>query len=217
MIKCCIFDLDGTLLNTLKTITYYVNKTLLSFGIEPISEDDCRRFIGNGAKHLIGSALQSRGVCDGEFTLQVLRAYNAEYNVNTSYLTVEYEGITAMLKALSSRDITLGVLSNKPDKTTQLAVEEFFSGIFNAVHGGRDGIKLKPHPDSLLSMIDEMGYTPDAVAYIGDTGVDVQTAKAASVALSVGVSWGFRDRSDLSDADVIADTANDILRIIENA
>lgn len=216
MIGCCIFDLDGTLLNTLKTITYYVNKTLVSFGVEPISEDDCRRFIGNGAKRLIGSALMSRGVCDEEFTLRVLDAYNCAYNENTSYLTAEYKGVTEMLQELSARGIKLGVLSNKPDKTTCFAVSEFFPEIFDAVHGGRDGIKLKPYPDSLLAMIGEMGFTPDEVAYIGDTCVDIQTAKAANVALAVGVSWGFRDRADLVGADMIIDSAKDLLRIIEN-
>ena len=217
MIGCCIFDLDGTLLNTLKTITYYVNKTLADFGIEPISEDDCRRFIGNGAKHLITSSLQSKGVFDDDLTERVLLAYNIAYNANTSYLTAEYSGITDMLRSLAHRGIKLGVLSNKPDQTTALAVSEFFPDIFNAVHGGREGIRLKPHPDSLLAMIGEMGFSPDNVAYIGDTAVDVQTARAANVALTVGVSWGFRDRSDLQGASVIVDTANELLRIIENA
>lgn len=217
MIECCIFDLDGTLLNTLKTITYYVNKTLSDFGVEPISEDDCRAFIGNGAKHLITSSLQSKGVFDEGLAQQVLSAYNVAYNSNTSYLTAEYRGITDMLRSLACRGIRLGVLSNKPDQTTALAVSEFFAGIFDAVHGGREGIKLKPHPDSLLAMIGEMGFAAEDVAYIGDTAVDVQTAKAAGVALTVGVSWGFRDRCDLQGADVIIDTPNELLRIIENA
>ena len=105
MIECCIFDLDGTLLNTLKTITYYVNKTLSDFGVEPISEDDCRAFIGNGAKHLITSSLQSKGVFDEGLAQQVLSAYNVAYNSNTSYLTAEYRGITDMLRSLACRGI----------------------------------------------------------------------------------------------------------------
>ena len=217
MIGCCIFDLDGTLLNTLKTITYYVNKTLASNGIEPISEDDCRRFVGNGAKRLIDSALASKEVFDAEFSARVLKEYNDAYNENTSYLTEEYDGIGKMLKAFSSRGIKLGVLSNKPDETTRLAVEKFFPNVFCSVHGGRVGVRLKPHPDALLEMISDMGASLSEVAYIGDTGVDVQTGKAAGVALTVGVSWGFRDREDLAGADVISDSTNALTRIIENA
>jgi len=217
MIECCIFDLDGTLLNTLKTITHYVNRTLVNHGIEPIGEDDCRRFIGNGAKQLIDSALKFRGAYDENFSQLVLNEYNAAYNENTSYLTVEYEGITEMLKSLAARGVKLGVLSNKPEETTRLAVEKFFPNIFCIVHGGRAGVRLKPHPDALLEMISDMGAEISKVAYIGDTGVDVQTGKAACVGITVGVSWGFRDRDDLVGADVISDSIDALKKVIENA
>ena len=219
MIGCCIFDLDGTLLNTLTTITHYVNKTLEKHGIEPISEDNCRAFIGNGAKYLIDSALKFRGAYSEEFSSLVLKEYNAAYNENTSYLTEEYLGITDMLKSLSACGIKLGVLSNKPEETTRLAVEKFFPEIFDAVHGGRAGVRLKPHPDALLDMINGLGATLGETAYIGDTGVDVKTALAARVALPIGVSWGFRDRVELvsAGASVIVDTVDELKKVIENA
>jgi len=214
MIKACIFDLDGTLLNSLPTITYYVNKTFSENGIPPLSEQECVRFVGRGAMALIRGALAYRGVTEGDTVARLFGEYTAAYDKDTLYLTRAYDGIGEMLDALSAGGIKLGVLSNKPHFATRDVVSSFFKGKFDIVHGGRDGVPLKPAPDALLAMIDELSLSPDEIMYIGDMAVDIKTGLAAGVASVVGVSWGFRDRTELCEAGagVIADTPAQIVR-----
>ncbi len=217
MIKFCIFDLDGTLFNTLTTITHYVNLTLAHHGIAPITEAECSSFIGHGAKYLIRRALASKGIEDNDFAYALLAEYNAAYNSDTLYLTEPYKKIPEMLRELKARGVRLGVLSNKPDKTTNIIINSFFSGLFDDVRGGREGIPLKPMPDAVLMMISDAGLSADEVMYIGDTGVDIETGKAAAVRCTVGVSWGFRTKEELvlAGADVVVDSALDILSEVE--
>lgn len=214
MIKFCIFDLDGTLFNTLTTITHYVNVTLRAHGIREISEAECCSFIGDGARLLIGRTLASRGIDDGELSERLLSEYNGVYNANTLYLTEPYDGIPELLFSLKEKGVRLGVLSNKPDKTTNLIISSFFDGIFDDVRGGREGVALKPSPDAVNMMIADSGCSPDEVMFIGDTSVDIKTGAAAGVGVTVGVSWGFRTREELAraGADIIADLPSDILR-----
>ena len=218
MIKYCIFDLDGTLFNTLTTITHYVNLVLTRHGICAISEEECCSFIGHGAKYLIRRALASRGIVDNDFAYQLLDEYNAEYNANTLYLTKPYEGVADLIEALRAEGYKLGVLSNKPDYTTRSIVNAFFDGVFDDIRGGREGVALKPSPEALLSMSELSGIEMGEIAYIGDTPVDIETGKAAGAAVTVGVSWGFRTREELvrAGADVIADTPLDLLREVRS-
>ncbi len=213
MIKACIFDLDGTLLNTLNTIRYYVNLTIGEIGLSPISTDECRSFIGHGARHLISSTLKSKGIDDAALTESTLKAYNAKYDADTLYLTEPYDGVTDMIDSLVAAGLRLAVLSNKPDPTTTDIVAKFFKDKFSVVHGGRAGVPLKPDPTALLSTIDELGVSPDEVMYIGDTGVDILTGKNAGVYKTVGVSWGYRPVLELreSGADIILDDAAKIV------
>ena len=216
MIKYCIFDLDGTLLNTLNSIKYYLNNTLRDNGIGEITLEECRQFIGDGAKMLCMRALNSRGVYDGEILSRVLSQYNDAYHKNPYYLTAPYPDITDTLDKLSSRGITLAVLSNKPDRTAKAVCEKFFAGRFHFVMGGIDGVPLKPAPDSCISLMQKMGANPSEVAFIGDTGVDIETGVRAGCGKKIGVSWGFRDREELvaMGADTVLDTAHDLLNFI---
>ena len=211
MIKCCVFDLDGTLFNTLTTITYYVNRTLAAHGVAPISEEECCAAIGHGARHLIDTVLSYRPECRLD-PVAVLDEYSAMYNADTLYLTVPYADIDEMLSALKAGGVKLAVLSNKPHETTVDIISKYFPDTFDLVFGGRAGVPLKPAPDALLMMLGDMGVSPAEAAYIGDTGVDIATGKATECALSIGVSWGFRSRDELcrAGADVIADTPYDI-------
>ncbi len=220
MIKACIFDLDGTLLNTLVTISHYVNTTISEIGLSPITEEQCCSFIGHGARHLIESTLKSKGIDDSALFESTLKSYNARYDADTLYLTKPYDGIEAMIDALCSAGIKLAVLSNKPDATTTDIISKFFPERFTAVHGGRAGVPLKPDPTALLSTIEELGVLPSEVAYVGDTGVDMLTAKNAGVLKSIGVSWGYRSVGELREtgADVIVDRPGDIVsEVLENA
>ncbi len=213
MIKCCMFDLDGTLLNTLSTITYYVNKTLQIFNILPISEDECKSFIGDGADKLIERSLKSRGEYTADFKRSVLEKYLALYDTDPFFLTKIYDGVFELVSELKNRGVICAVISNKQNTSTLLAIEHFFSGIFTAVRGGIAGLPLKPDPSSALQLLSELGVTPDEVMYIGDTAVDMHTGKNMGAALTVGVLWGFRDEAELrcSGADITVEKPCEIL------
>ena len=214
-IKCAVFDLDGTLLNTIKTINYYLNFALSRNGLGSVSEKDCMTFVGNGAVKLIERAMGSVG---GDMSLfdSVYKTYNDAYNASPYYLTEVYGGINELLAELKARGIKLAVLSNKPDFATKAAVKHFFEDCFDLVLGGRDGVPLKPCPDALFEIMTELSVTPEQTAYIGDSEVDVLTAKNAMIEKSVFVTWGFRTRDQLQTAGAknLADTPMQVLDII---
>lgn len=219
MIKYAIFDLDGTLLDTLEAIRYYVNITLEKYGATPISREECRQFVGRGAKVLITMAMQSRGMDMARFD-EVFLDYNKAYNSNPYYLTHPYEGIPELIDGLLSRGVTLAVLSNKPQIATEGALNHFIPGKFAAVFGGREGKPLKPDKAALDEVMSALGATADEVAYIGDSDVDVLTMKASSPKMGIAVSYGFRTKDELiaSGADVILESPLAVLDyIIKNA
>ena len=215
-IKCAVFDLDGTLLKTAKTIQYYLNLTLSKYGLPTVSEADTKRMVGNGARILITRAMGDRAN-DTELYDKVFRDYNEAYDADPYYLTEPYDGVPEMLTALREQGITLAVLSNKPDTAVKLAVEHFFPGFFASVLGARDGVPLKPDPTALFNMLEALGISPDETAYIGDSEPDVLIAKAASVGLPIAVSWGFRSMEQLKNAGAttILDKATDILTFVK--
>ncbi len=212
MIKACIFDMDGTVLDTITTITHYVNLTLKKFGIREISEDECKIFVGNGAKILIERTLKSRGVSLDMLT-EILDSYNAAYDEDPNYLTAPFDGICELLSELKSRNIKVGIVSNKPDFLTRPLAERFFGSLVDLTVGGKEGVALKPAPDAVLSMLKELGASSDECVYVGDTGVDMKTGKNVGARLTVGVLWGFRTKEELVDngADVIAEKPKEIL------
>lgn len=198
-IKCAVFDLDGTLLNTARTIQHYLNLTLSKYDLPTVSEADTKRMVGNGARILITRAMGERAA-DTELYDKVYRDYNEAYDADPYYLTEPYDGIVEMLGRLRAQGITLAVLSNKPDTAVKLAAEHFFPGVFTSVFGARDGVPLKPDPTALFNMLENLGVSPDESAYVGDSEPDVLIAKAASVALPIAVSWGFRSVEQLKNA-----------------
>ena len=217
MIKCAIFDLDGTLLDTITTITYYANLVLNKEGIREISEEECKYFVGNGAKKLIDRIMESREIKDDCVALRVYEDYNCEYNSNTLYLTEPYEGIRELLIALKDKGIKMAVLSNKPDLATKSIIPSFFPDTFSIVRGGKDGVPLKPAPDGVFEICKDLGVSEDEIMYVGDTNVDMKTGKNAGAGITVGVSWGFRTRDELvsSGADVIVDKPLEILNLLK--
>ena len=213
MIKGCIFDLDGTLLNTITTITHYVNATLQKHNVEMITEEDCKRFIGNGAYELIRRALEFRSIDNKDAIERVLLDYNNAYNGEPLYLTEPYEGIRELLSCLKEKGIKLAVLSNKPDETTKSVVSSIFPNVFDVVMGARDDVPLKPDitaPKLILSML---SLDNDEVMMIGDSAPDMQTGVGFSAGLTVGVAWGFRSREELwnNGADVVVENPLQIL------
>ena len=215
-IKCVVFDLDGTLLNTIKTINYYLNLALSEYGLGSVSEEDCMSFVGDGAVKLIERALSKVGADSSCFD-RVFELYNKLYNASPYYLTEVYDGIPELISALTGRGIKLCVLSNKPDFATRKAIEKFLPDSFHIVRGGIDGVPLKPSPEGLFVILDHLGISPSETTYIGDSEPDVMIAAAAGIASPIFVSWGFRTKEQLKNAgaQIIVDSPNSIINLIE--
>ncbi len=215
MIKCCIFDLDGTILDTISTITHFVNLTLQKFGYGSITEEQCKYFVGNGARVLIERTLAHLGVTDKVTVDTVLDVYDKQYKSNPYYLTSRFEGMREILLGLRDRGIKLAVISNKQDSITKEAVEHFYPDLFDFAVGGREGVPLKPAPDAPLSILRELGATPEECAFVGDTSVDIETGLNISARLVIGVLWGFRKIDELGAAGFIASHPEEILTAID--
>ena len=215
-IKYALFDLDGTLLSTLDTITHHLNGALKKHGLDCIEVDDTRRFIGNGARKLVGRAVNKCGSNDESLILDVLADYNEAYDRDPLPHTYPYEGVCELIYNLCERGVRLGVVTNKPDPTAKKLIEHFFPGKFEVVSGGRAGIALKPDPKEALLVLSAMGGRPSECAFVGDTSVDILTGKNMQAAMSVGVSWGFRDADELvsAGADKVIDNASELLGLI---
>ena len=214
-IKCVVFDLDGTLLDTIKTINYYLNIALEKNGVKTVTEKECLGFVGYGAKWLIESALRNSDDYSEEKMATVFRDYNTAYNSNPYYFTEVYDGVLDSLELLKKQGVALAVLSNKPDFAVREVVSRFLPDIFSYVGGAKDGVPLKPCPDSLIAILSELGFSRDEAVYIGDSEVDVETAMNANMPC-ISVSWGFRTAEQLKEAgaDCVVDTPDKMTSII---
>lgn len=200
MKKACIFDLDGTLLNTLNSIAYFVNLTIGKYGISSFEAEDFKTLTGDGARTLIERVLQKRGKENIAEKETILKEYNEAYDSNPLYLCKPYEGIFPLLENLKSRGIVLNVLTNKPHSTAEKAVNSIFGNkTFSAVLGQREGVPVKPDPAGALEIIKNSGIPAGNFVYVGDTATDVLTGKRAGL-FTVGVLWGFREREELEKA-----------------
>lgn len=200
MIKACIFDLDGTLTDTIESLTYSVRKTLEEMGLSEITKEQCRCFVGNGARVLMEKAIRAGGDIEGQRIDEAMEVYGRIFDDNCTYHVVPYEGITALLKELKSRGIKTAVLSNKPHRQTVKVTEAVFGkGAFDCVQGQKDSVPRKPAPDGVYAAMERMGVSGEEVLYIGDSEVDVETGRNAGVK-TLAVAWGFRTEKELKDA-----------------
>ncbi len=205
MKKLWIFDLDGTLLNTLETIAHYGNQALIKNGIEPIETKEYRYLVGTGIKNLIRKMLYFRDCYSEGLFEKVFDDYDTAYNKYTSYKTVIYDGLAEVLNEAKARGILLAVVSNKPDFAVRSVVNELFGeGYFDYVTGQKPGGALKPDPTEVLAVMEAFGASPSECLYIGDTSTDMLTGKNAGI-FTVGVAWGFRGEEELwqSGADAV--------------
>ncbi len=216
MIKAVIYDLDGTLLDTLSTIAGYANTAMRKFGLCEFETECFKTFVGNGAKVLIKRVLEASGADVEKYFDKVYTYYNEIYNSDPISITKPYDGIVELINSVKALGIKQAVLSNKPDYATKGVAKRFFGDIFDEVYGGREGVELKPHPAALLSLLDELKIKPEECIFVGDTYVDIRTGKSAG-AQTIGVLWGFRDREELSGegADYIVEDPEEILDIIK--
>lgn len=219
MAKCVIFDLDGTVLDTISTITYYVNKTFIVEGIKPILEEDCKYYAGNGAEKLIERALASRGITDGDTISRVLGIYKKNYDDEPLYLTKPFDGIKEMLADLRREGYKLAVVSNKPHSASCPVVKHFFGDAFDAITGALDGVPVKPDPTLPLRVLESLGIDKSESIFVGDTYVDMETGNNLGSKKVIGVLWGFRKRDELvgAGANAIVSTAEELFREITNA
>lgn len=214
--KACIFDLDGTLTNTLESMTYSMNLTLKEMGLSQITKDQCRMFVGNGARVLIEESLKVSGDPKASRIEEGMKIYGRIFDQNCTYHVTPYEGIPEMLKALKDRGIHLAVLSNKPDRQTVKVVKEIFGdNIFDYAQGQKDGIRRKPAPDGVWYLMEQMQVSKEECLYIGDSEVDAATGKNAGLK-TIGVLWGFRDRKTLetAGADHLIERPEELLQFV---
>lgn len=212
MIKACIFDLDGTLLNTLPTISGLGNMALGEFGYEAIDPEEVKYMIGYGSKNLIQAMLErAGGDVDKEFD-KVYKAFMKAYNKGVTEGTTPYDGIPELLSELKTRGISVCVFSNKPHIAAVESASLFFGDMIDIIYGAREGVSLKPSSEGLEMIFDELAIDADEALYIGDSEVDMQTGKNAKC-FTIGVLWGFRKKDELVDsgADLIVQSPNEIL------
>ncbi len=187
-VRAFLFDLDGTLVDTLADIAGAMNHTLARHGHPVHPLDAYREFIGEGVEHLVSRALPA--AAQGELPA-ILADYRAYYLQHLFDASAPYDGVPALLAALKAHGVPLAVLSNKNDVATVRLVEGLFPGVFQLVRGERPGTPKKPDPTAALELARALGVAPGECAFVGDTAVDMRTAVNAGM-LPVGVSWGLR-------------------------
>lgn len=213
--KAVLFDLDGTLLDTLEDLGDAVNRVLAAKGFPAHNLEAYRSFIGNGAAMLITRALPEDKRNDATIHA-CLEAYREDYGQNWNVKTKVYDGIPQMLDELTARGLKLAVLSNKPHEFAKRCVIDLLPNwTFDVVLGQRDGIPLKPDPAGALEAAASLNIPPGEFLYLGDSAVDMETAIAAGM-FPVGVLWGFHSMEELqeSGAQVLIGRPLEILRLL---
>lgn len=216
MIKALIFDLDGTLADTIESIRAAVNNTMRHFGFPEKSYLDVREGIGGGTHNLICAILPADRVGEQKLTAEVLNYYNAEYSKTFLMADRCYPGMYESVMTLIERGYLVAILSNKPDRfVRELAVLLFPEGGISFA-AGQAGLPLKPDPTSALMVAKQLNTAPDECVFIGDSDVDILTAKNAGMR-SVGCSWGYRGADVLraSGADIIIDRPEELLSLFK--
>lgn len=213
MKKAIIFDLDGTLLNTLGDLRNAANEALRLRGLPPRSLEEIQCFIGNGVRNLMRRCLPE-GAPDTEIDA-ALADFKRYYGAHLCDSTVPYDGISELLCELRKRGMKVGVLSNKLDAATQTLIRHYFPGQADVVFGEHSDIPRKPDPTSCHMVMEQLGVQPEEVLYVGDSGVDMQTARNAGLT-AVGVTWGFRSRAVLLEngAHALIDRPEQLLQLL---
>lgn len=196
-LRAVLFDLDGTLLDTLTDLADSMNAVLRGRGFPEHPRDSYRFFIGDGVPTLVRRALPPAAAADDELAEAAVLEYHREYGRRWDAATRPYPGIAELLWELTRRGLPMAVLSNKPDRFTSTCTDRFFPGIrFAHVEGQRPDRPHKPDPAGAFEAARRMGVKPAEVLYVGDSSVDMRTARAAGM-FPLGVSWGFRPRAEL--------------------
>jgi phosphoglycolate phosphatase len=198
--RAVLFDLDGTLLDTIEDLAACMNAAVKAAGLPTTPVGEHKRMVGDGVANYVQRALPEDRRGDKKLIDRVTAEYRGLYHKHWADYTRPYDGVEELLDALTARGVVLAVLSNKPDPFTREMVRYFFPAVpFAAVEGAKDGSPLKPDPGAALVIAREVKIPPAEFAYVGDTNTDMQTARAAGM-LAVGALWGFRSREELEAA-----------------
>lgn len=218
MKKLAIFDLDGTLLNTIKDLGEAVNFALDRNGFHTHSVASYPYFVGNGVRRLIERSLPEDARKKAVVVDAMLKDFKQYYNEHNTDRTVPYDGIPELLQQLNESGVKLAVASNKYQQATLKIINHFFPDIpWIAIQGQQEGVPVKPDPSIIFMILSEAKIAKQDTIYIGDSGIDMETARRACID-SVGVTWGFRPVKELKEyhANVIINKPQDITAIIEN-
>lgn len=200
MKKAVIFDLDGTLSDSINSIKYCGDAALATVGYGPFDVEEYKYFVGDGAANLVKRALIAGG--DTELTCfeKAFAEYKKIFKEKCMYEVKPYEGICELLAALKARGVKLAVLSNKPHAETINVVEALFGkGYFDVLQGQKDSVAMKPSPEGVFQILKQLDMRAEDILYLGDTATDMKTGKAAG-AFTVGALWGFRKREELEES-----------------
>lgn len=205
-----IFDLDGTLLDTLQDLTDSVNHALTSRGWPARRQDEIRSFVGNGVRRLVARSLPE-GMENPDYEA-VFALFHEHYAAHCRDTTCPYPHVLELLNGLRKAGLKLAIVSNKSDEEVKKLSEQWFGDLIPVAVGERAGIERKPAPDSLFQVLKELGVSLERAVYVGDSEVDVQTAHNAAMAC-VAVTWGFRSRTELlaAGAELIVDDTQELL------
>lgn len=210
MIKAILFDLDGTLIDTLTDLYTAVNHALVTHGLKKRTMEEIREFVGNGVRHLMTLSTDN-ALNQDQFDI-VFRSFSDYYESHAMVYTKPYQGIHPLIKELKTQGLKVGVISNKVQSAVNIVVPHFFGSAFDLSLGESPLIKRKPSPDMILHALKQLDLSNDEVIFVGDSEVDLQTASAAQVKM-IAVTWGFRtaDFLKLNGAYHVVNTTDELL------
>jgi phosphoglycolate phosphatase len=214
--KAIIFDLDGTLIDSLDDIAKSMNDVLKELNLKEHKIEDYKKFVGDGALILIKNSLPQN--CEEALTQKAFRRFIEVYETGIHHDTKPYDGIYKLLTQIQQTSMKLGILSNKPHDITNAYVNKLFSNYnFEEIHGQKLDIEKKPHPIGALNIAKSFNLKPEEIFFVGDTPTDIKTAKNANMK-SIGVSWGFRPISELIEhqADFVVDSCDELWEVINS-
>lgn len=214
MITTCIFDLDGTLVDSLEDLADTVNQLLEQYHYPLHSLEAYKRFVGNGIDILLE---RSFGIDDSSFLKKIRKEFDCLYQKNYLHKTRPYQGIVTVLKQLQQKGIQMAVVTNKDHRMAELMVKKLFPDIFLYTYGTQVGIPYKPNPTIVNQVIHQMHANKESCVFIGDSDVDIITGKNAQIK-TIGVAWGFRGTKELvrSGADAICQEPSEIGGVIND-
>lgn len=215
MYKHIIFDLDGTILNTLEDLAAATNWVCAQHGWPVHELEAYKRFVGNGAGKLLERVTPSTVELTPELRRTLMAEFSERYTAHSSDKTRAYPGMPQALSRLKAAGVRMAVLTNKPHEAARPVVERYYPGVFDAVQGAVVGVPLKPDPTTLLALMEKLGAEKDKTLFVGDSNVDIRTGKNGGLA-ACGVLWGFRTRAELEGegADFIAQRPEELAELV---